>query len=56
MANTTVFLKKSKRKHFSNGNDGYFFQETGPPDVTDEQGWRGEDAALKARTETMKIQ
>lgn len=56
MGKTTVFLKKSKRKHLPNGNDGYFFQETGSADVTEKHGWRGEDAALKARTETKKIQ
>lgn len=40
----------------SNGNDGYFFQETGSADVTKKQGCRGVDAVLKARTETKKIQ
>lgn len=40
----------------SKGNDGYFFQEIGAADVTETQGWRGEDAALKVRTETKKIQ
>lgn len=48
--------KKGKRKHLSNGNDQYIFQETGSADVTEKQGWRGVDAALKARTEIKKIQ
>lgn len=50
-----MFLKKSKRRHLSNGNDQYIFQETGSADVTEKQGWGGEDAGLKARTETKKI-
>lgn len=33
-----------------------FFQEMGSADITEKKGWRGEDAALKARAETKKMQ
>lgn len=54
MGKTLLYLKKKSVR--GNGNDGYFFQETGSADVTNKQGCRGVDAVLKASTETKKIQ
>lgn len=50
------FLKK--KKHLSNGNDGYFFfpQEMGSADIAGKKKrWMGEDTALRARTEKKKM-